>query len=718
MGKLEKREWLIKEIMGVVLLGVSIFLILSLISYSHEDPSINVTSTSENIKNWGGWVGSYISDASLTLIGLSSYVFPLIILIFAVELFILGNVRLQIIRPISFLFLIISLSGMLSIFVGQIKLFGVEILGGGIVGDGLHKLFQGYFNIIGAVIILFSIFVISTILTTGLSMRKSFSFLAKLMVQLYQWSATAIRVAVERRKRAKKLSLEKKNVREETKKTVPKIIDKRVTSKTVKEEPTQETFDFIKMPEGSFTTPPLSLLNPVSAEASNIDKNSILMNSKILESKLKDFGVTGKVTEVHPGPVITMYEFEPAPGVKINQIVNLSDDLSLALRAMSVRIVAPIPGKAVVGIEVPNNERQKVYLREILEGDGFRKSHSKLTLAFGKDISGTPFVTDISKMPHLLVAGATGAGKSVALNVMILSILYKATPDEVRFVMIDPKRLELSIYRGIPHLLLPVVTDSKKAIATLRGVIFEMEERYRLMSERGVKNINQYNKALEEAGENDKKIPYIVVVVDELADLMMVSSKKLEDCVVRLAQMARASGIHLIVATQRPSVDVVTGLIKANIPARISFQVPSRIDSKTILDTGGAESLLGEGDMLYLPPGTSKVQRLHGAFVSELETKRVVEFLKKQKEPVYDKTLMEMEEKDEESEIGLDDDVDEKYDQAISLVTESKLASISFVQRRLRVGYNRAARIIERMEREGIVGPANGSKPREILLNK
>ena len=371
-----------------------------------------------------------------------------------------------------------------------------------------------------------------------------------------------------------------------------------------------------------------------------------------------------------------------------------------------------------MGIEVPNNERQKVYLREIFETDIFRKSHSKLSLAFGKDVSGSSFVTNISKMPHLLVAGATGAGKSVALNSMILSILYKATPDEVRFVMIDPKRLELSIYKGIPHLLLPVVTDPKKAIATLRGVIFEMEERYRLMSERGVKNINQYNHALGEAGEDDKKIPYIVTVIDELADLMMVSSKKLEDCIVRLAQMARAAGIHLIVATQRPSVDVVTGLIKANIPARISFQVPSRVDSKTILDISGAESLLGEGDMLYLPPGTSKVQRLHGAFVSELETKRVVEFLKKQKEPVYDKTLMQMEEKDEENDFSLDDEVDEKYDQAISLVTESKLASISFVQRRLRIGYNRAARIIEKMEREGIVGPADGSKPREILLNK
>lgn len=718
MGKLEKREWLIKEIMGVVLLGISIFIFLSLISYSHEDPSLNVTKAAGDIKNWGGWVGSYIADTSLTLIGLSSYVFPIITLIFAVELFILGNIRLQVLRPISFLFLILSLSGILSIFVGQIEFVGVKLLSGGIVGEGLYKLFEGYFNNIGAVIILFSIFIISTILTTGLSMRKSCSFLVKFILQLYRWSLTAIRVAVERRKRARKLSLEKKKVGKETKKSVPKIVDKRVPVKPVEKEPTQEAFNFLKTPKGSFTIPPISLLNPVSEEASSIDKNSILMNSKILENKLKDFGVTGKVTEVHPGPVITMYEFEPAPGVKINQIVNLSDDLSLALRALSVRIVAPIPGKAVVGIEVPNNKRQKVFLREIIEGDIFRKSRSKLTLAFGKDTSGSSFVADISKMPHLLVAGATGAGKSVALNAMIVSILYKATPDEVRFVMIDPKRLELSIYKGIPHLLLPVVTDPKKAIATLKGVIFEMEDRYRLMAERGVKNINQYNHALEEAGESDKKIPYIVTVIDELADLMMVSSKKLEDYIVRIAQMARAAGIHLIVATQRPSVDVVTGLIKANIPARISFQVPSRIDSKTILDTGGAESLLGEGDMLYLPPGTSKVQRLHGAFVSELETKRVVEFLKKQKEPVYDKTLMEMEEKDEESDIGLDDEVDEKYDQAISLITESKLASISFVQRRLRIGYNRAARIIEKMEREGIVGPADGSKPREILLNK
>jgi S-DNA-T family DNA segregation ATPase FtsK/SpoIIIE len=718
MGKLEKREWLIKEIMGVLLLSIAVFLLLSLISYSHDDPSLNVVNTSGSIRNWGGWVGSYIADATLTLIGFSSYVFPVILLIFSVELFILGTIRLQILRPISFLFLIVSLSGLLSIFVGQIEFLGVQLLGGGIIGEGLHLLFEGYFNIIGAVIILFSLFVISTILTTGVSLRKSLFLIAHFSQQLYLWLSTAIRMAIERRKRAKKLSLEKKKDKEEKKKRVPKIVDKRAAAIPVEEEPKQESFDFLKIPKGSFTIPPISLLNPVSAGSSSIDKNSILMNSKILESKLKDFGVTGKVTEVYPGPVITMYEYEPAPGVKINQIVNLADDLSLALRALSVRIVAPIPGKAVVGVEIPNNERQKVHLREILEAGDFKKSESKLTIALGKDISGTSFVADISTMPHLLVAGATGAGKSVALNAMILSMLYKATPDEVRFVMIDPKRLELSIYKGIPHLLLPVVTDPKKAIATLRGVIFEMEDRYRLMSERGVKNIKQYNTVLEEEGENDKKIPYIVVVVDELADLMMVSSKKLEDCIVRLAQMARAAGIHLIVATQRPSVDVVTGLIKANIPARISFQVPSRVDSKTILDTRGAESLLGEGDMLYLRPGTSKVQRIHGAFVSELETKRVVEFLKKQKEPEYDTTLMEMEEQDDETDFPLDDDIDEKYDQAIALVTESKLASISFVQRRLRVGYNRAARIIERMEREGIIGPADGSKPREILINK
>jgi S-DNA-T family DNA segregation ATPase FtsK/SpoIIIE len=478
------------------------------------------------------------------------------------------------------------------------------------------------------------------------------------------------------------------------------------------------------------------------------------MNARLLEKKLKDFGVDGEVVEICPGPVVTMYEFAPGPGVKVSRIAGLSDDLSMALQALSIRIVAPIPGKGVVGIELPNREREMVSLREIFGSEEFHRGKFRLPLALGKDIAGAPLVTDLSRMPHLLVAGATGSGKSVSINTMILSLLYTATPRDVRIIMVDPKMLELSIYEGIPHLLLPVVTNPKKAALALRWAVEEMGRRYRLMSDKGVRSIDSYNKQLEreekeleenrdmeiveldeadELPESDEAaikemleqteelehahLPYIVVIVDELADLMMVAGREIEESIARLAQMARAAGIHLILATQRPSVDVITGLIKANFPARISFQVSSKTDSRTILDCNGAESLLGAGDMLFLPPGTAKLRRSHGAFVSDTEVQRVVEFLKKQGKPVYEKSILEMKPAVEGA--GDDDELDERYDDAVALVAETRQASISMIQRRLRIGYNRAARIIEKMEQEGIVGPSDGSsKPREVFINK
>jgi S-DNA-T family DNA segregation ATPase FtsK/SpoIIIE len=404
-----------------------------------------------------------------------------------------------------------------------------------------------------------------------------------------------------------------------------------------------------------------------------------------------------------------MYEFEPAPGIKVSRISNLSDDLAMALSAVSIRIVAPIPGKSVVGIEIPNRTRQTVYLREIIESEVFATSNSSLSLALGKTISGEPFVAELSKMPHLLVAGSTGSGKSVSLNSMICSILFKATPVNVRFLMIDLKMLELSFYEGIPHLLLPVVTNPKNAKTSLRWLIDEMERRYSMMAGIGVRSIEKYNQKMMK--QETETIPYIVVVIDELADLMMVSTREVEEYIARLAQMARASGIHLILATQRPSVDVLTGIIKANFPARISCQVSSKVDSRTILDANGAESLLGFGDMLFLSPGLGRLQRLHGPFVSEGEIKRIVEFLKQQGTPTYQEEILE--EKEEE---GNSEDIDdEKYKEAVEFVMEKGEASISMVQRRFRVGYNRAARIIERMETEGIVGPSDGVKPREVL---
>ncbi len=471
----------------------------------------------------------------------------------------------------------------------------------------------------------------------------------------------------------------------------------------------QETFEFFKE-IGPYKLPDPSLLDDVQKKEMKVDKDSIQANASILEKKLKDYGIEGRVTEVRPGPVITMYEFEPAPGVKVSKIANLSDDLAMALSAVSIRIIAPIPGKAVVGIEIPNKERETVYIREIIESKVFTSSPSHLTLVLGKTINGDSYVADLAKMPHLLVAGATGSGKSVSLNSMILSILFKATPAHVRFLMIDLKMLELSFYEGIPHLLLPVVTNAKNAKTALRWMTDEMERRYNMMAQKGVRNIEKYNhKVIREDGE---ALPYIVVVIDELADLMMVSPKEVEEYIARLAQMARASGIHLILATQRPSVDVLTGIIKANFPARVACKVFSKVDSRTILDTNGAESLLGYGDMLFLSPGIGRLQRLHGSYVSEGEIKHIVEFLKQQGAPSYHHEILE--EKDDEEDGGETID-DEKYQEAVEFVSSRGEASISMVQRRFRIGYNRAARIIERMEQEGVVGPSDGVKPREVL---
>jgi hypothetical protein len=477
--------------------------------------------------------------------------------------------------------------------------------------------------------------------------------------------------------------------------------------------------------------PSLDLLDiPVTPQRGH-NPEELAIQARFLEQKLREFAVEGEVVQVLPGPVITMYEFAPAAGVKVNKIVNLQDDLALVMEAVSVRVVAPIPGKAVVGIEIPHKRRETVRFRDLLDSEEWHTSTSKLSLALGKDILGRPVITDLALIPHLLIAGATGSGKSVGLNSLICSLLFRATPTDVRMIMIDPKMLEFSVYDGIPHLLVPVVTEPKKAAIVLRRVVEEMGRRYQILAAQGVRSIAQYNQMLEEENsskfpgrvsaqtEQDaaptpaEKLPYLVVVIDELSDLMMVSAREVEDSLMRLAQMARAAGIHLIVATQRPSVDVLTGVIKANFPARLSFQVTSKVDSRTILDTNGAETLLGRGDMLFLAPGTSKPQRVHGAYVSEAEISRLVEAWKAVEQTRYDDGFL-VPGSDRVS--VEEDEYDEKYDEAIALVTKMGQASISMLQRRLRVGYNRAARMIEMMEKDGIVGPADGIKPREVLV--
>ncbi len=460
----------------------------------------------------------------------------------------------------------------------------------------------------------------------------------------------------------------------------------------------------------AFRLPGLDLLDDNPQVETGLDRELFSGVSTILVEKLQDFGVQGEVVGISPGPVVTTYEFSPAPGVKISRVTSLADDLAMVLKVDRVRIAGSIPGKVAIGIEIPNPVRSTVYLRDILLAEEYRSARSQLSLAMGLDVVGTPVVANLARMPHLLIAGATGAGKSVAINAFIASILFKATPAEVRLLMIDPKRIELSVYDDIPHLLHPVVVEAKMASRALLWAVREMERRYRLLEERRVKSFLSYNEVAEEP------LPYIVIIVDELADLMMVASKDVETSIARLAQMARAAGMHIILATQRPSVDVLTGLIKANFPTRISFKVSSKVDSRTILDGSGAEHLLGMGDMLFLPPGAAKLRRIHGAYISEQETERLVEYLKSQGRAEYDASVLQEMEEEPESAVADDEDCDEKYDEAVAVVTETGVASISMVQRRLRVGYNRAARMIELMEREGIVGPADGSRPREVLV--
>lgn len=499
--------------------------------------------------------------------------------------------------------------------------------------------------------------------------------------------------------------------------------------------PIDDQLQFQRMSAEGYEPPPLALLDAPERQKVEVDEDTLKKNSLLVEKKLKDFDVDGKVIAIHPGPVITMYEFEPATGTKVGKVVGLQDDLSLTLGGRSVRVIPHLPGKAALGIEIPNSDREMVWLKETLSAPQFHKIQSRLPLALGSSTSGHPVVADLTKMPHLLVAGATGSGKSVAINSFIASIVCKSSPADVRFILVDPKMLELSVYDGIPHLLLPVVTKPKPAVAAMRWAIREMERRYRLMADTGTRNLLSYNEKIkagqveltspEEALQKTSDpeaivhtgiIPYIVIIIDELADLMMTASQDMEELITRLAQMARAAGIHLILATQRPSVDVITGLIKANFPARIAFKVTSRHDSRTILDGNGAEALLGNGDMLFMTPQGGNLIRIHGSYLTDSDIQRIVDHLKSQGEPIYDESITAEPEKDVSGEEFEEGD-DELYDQAVRLVADTKQASISMVQRRLRIGYNRAARMIERMESEGVVGPADGSRPRQVLAN-
>ena len=736
-----------REIWAVVISFTALLILVSLFTADVRDRSFNTPSGLANTHNWGGFVGAYLADMLLQGLGLTAYFLPVFLGLAAYKLF---QPSIKAIRPVKIFgygAFLVSMAVFISLMIDSDNAREAGGILGGFVKETMLVPWFGHLSatLIALVALLLSLMLLTqySLLDVWQRARKQSLDLKKSIGPVINHQLQELREKSEKRKG--------ENVRKDRADyTPPPIVIKeefkadRAKKSERKSPAPPEQFKLPEMSEG-YKLPRPDLLDAPETEPVTLDKDTLHANSLILQKKLADFGVEGEVTAVRPGPVITMYEFKPAPGVKVRRIVMLADDLAMALRAVSVRILAPIPGESVVGIEIPNARRETVCLREVIESDAYQAAESTLTLALGKDISGTPFVTDLGRMPHLLVAGATGTGKSVSINAMILSILFKSTPRDVQFIMVDPKMLELTVYEDIPHLLVPVVTDPKKAAAALFWATDEMDRRYRLMRDKGARSIDNYNRTIEKeaarkpvvelkeaepaedaaeiGGSLDKnaplvheRLPRIVIIVDELADLMMSVGRDIEEYITRLAQKARAAGIHLILATQRPSVDVITGLIKANFPARISFQVTSRVDSRTILDSIGAERLLGNGDLLFLPPGTARLTRIHGTYVSDQDVRKVMAFIKQQARPQYRPEVFEI--KKEIEATAADEDYDEMYDQALAIVTETQQASISMIQRRLRVGYNRAARMIEQMERDGVVGPADGARAREVYARK
>ncbi|MDP3481483.1 MAG: DNA translocase FtsK 4TM domain-containing protein [Desulfoprunum sp.] len=700
----KNRPGFTQESLAVLGIFLAAFLFLSLLSR---------TLASE--KNWCGEIGAFISHILISFTGWGAYLFSALLFIFALFFF---SPRMSFNRlpHVS-----VGLTGAIVSFCGLLSALSMKepslIEAGGFLGRSTFSYLGSFIGGPGAILFLVLVFLISLMLSTQFSPYQLVRLIWRIIrgIFLLLFGRAVGRQEVVLKNEGNRAGL--RSVRE-PRPVVDIPVTPVATVPLVKEPPKplsasnrDEKNPAKPLARGDWELPPLSLLDANKQVQEHIDKEIYYKISQQLEQQLGNFGVSGKVIGISPGPVVTTYEYAPAPGIKINKIVGLADDIALGLRAISVRVVGSVPGKAALGIEIPNEKRQIVYIRDLIGAENYRKNSDKLSIALGLDVVGSLAMANLAKMPHLLIAGATGAGKSVGINTIIASILFNATPAEVRFLMIDPKRIELSGYEGIPHLLHPVVVDPRLASRALNWAVREMERRYRLLEEAKVKSFDSYNEHSKE------KLPYIVVIVDELADLMMVASKDVETAIARLAQMARAAGIHLILATQRPSVDVLTGLIKANFPTRISFKVSSKIDSRTILDASGAEHLLGAGDMLLLAPGTSNIKRIHGAYISEAETSRVVEFLKKQGSSVYDESIIEEIESDNEPN-GSDEDTDfdERYDEAVAIVTESGQASISMIQRRLRVGYNRAARMIETMEQEGLIGPADGAKAREVLV--
>ncbi len=732
VGTIDTRDEsrLLDEVVGVVVLTGAGFTVLSFVAYQRGSAGLNLA----------GRVGELLADVLVQALGFAAYLGPVFLAVVAYLLFRKASREITLIRSVGALVLVVCSAVMLALLLPQAPV----TLSGGWIGGLAARVLREAFGPPGAFLMVSSLTVLSFLVVTRMSLGRIASASASSAVRGVKKLTTTVQ------KPAQEVVLQvvppsaKANLRREElprseaePRSAPLIVRAAPADGKSKRRALQEELPFAD--NGRYQIPPTQLLDETTSAGTDVDEEALHRSSQILESKLADFGIVAKVVEVRPGPVITTFDVEPAPGVKVNRIVSLADDLTMALRVTGVRILAPVPGKAVVGIEVANPNRDTVVLREMLESEAYGRSRSLLSVALGKNTAGQPTVGDLAKMPHLLVAGATGSGKSVCVNALVMSILHKASPRDVRFVMIDLKMLELSVYEDILHLLVPVVTDPRIAVAVLNNMVEVMDDRYRLMKKCGVRNIDGYNKLISENGASSPEVleltevatdasedevvkaptkvetlPKIVVIIDELADLMMTMGRKVEEPITRLAQKARAAGIHLILATQRPSVDVITGLIKANFPSRISFQTTARVDSRTILDQIGAERLLGRGDMLYMPPGSAFIERLHGPLVTEEEIHKVVRFIKRQGKPQYAFDLLESAEEEEEQ--SFDDDLsDVLYDQAVQMVTESRQASISWLQRRLRVGYNRAARMIERMEREGVVAASDGSRAREVL---
>lgn len=757
----------ISEFLGVALFAAALIWLIALVSYDARDPAwFFTTQATQPPANFVGRVGAFLAELSFQSFGYAAYLIPAVLGVLGWHYFWCEIPDAAYTKVIGVLLLFACASTFLTVAFGSLTTGAEAFRPGGAIGAALGAQMTEYLNRTGAIIVLLTLMMLAVILSTQFSFGRTFAALVEQGRDAIAHGIARVGGAFDDRRRDK---VRREVVAKHTGKAAgvaaatvqasqaaarpdagqpPPVRGARAAAPSTRAQsappprvtpqvvarPRHEVTQPLPLPEpdptrslprrlGTYTLPPPSLLDAPKAER-KIDERELMESARHLQEKCREFSVEGQVAQIHPGPVVTTYEFKPEAGVKYSKITSLADDLCLAMQAESV-LIDRIPGKSTVGIQIPNPNREAISLRELLESDAYQRSASKLTLALGKTIHGEPYLTDLATMPHLLIAGSTGTGKSVGLNAMLTSILYRATPDDVRMIMIDPKRLELGMYEEIPHLMTPVVVDPKKAANALRWAVREMEERYKTLASEGVRNIEQYNRnirrAMEEGGastdpEAPRPLPFIVVVIDELADLMMVASNEVEESIARLAQMARAVGIHLILATQRPSVDVITGLIKANLPARISFRVSSKIDSRTILDGNGAEQLLGKGDMLFLPPASSRCIRLHGPYISEQESARLASFLRKQGKPVFDESITAEDEKIGPG--GIEYERDELYDEAARIVVSTGQASISHLQRKMRIGFSRAARLVDMMEAEGIVSPGVGGKPREVLVDR